>query len=128
MKGVRAFLGHAEFYRRFIKGFSTIAKPLTELLQKEVEFSFDERCIKAFDQLKEALISSCIVQVPDWSLPFELMCDASDVSIGAIVGQRKEGKPCVIYYISKTLDPSQRNYTTTKKEMIKFINMILQAN
>jgi reverse transcriptase-like protein len=84
--GVRAFLGHAGFYRRFMKKNSSIAKPLTELLKKDVVFSFDEACLEAFQKLKEALISSPVVQAPDWSLPFELMCDASDFVVGAVIG------------------------------------------
>ena len=63
-KGVRQFLGHAGFYRRFIKDFSLIAKPLTALLQKEVDFKFDKECLQAFNTLKKALISSPIMQGP----------------------------------------------------------------
>ena len=89
---VRAFLGHAGFYRRFIKDFSKIAKPLTEFLEKNVDFFFDEGCVDAFNKLKQAFISPSIVQAPDWSLPFELMCDASDFAVGAVLGQWKDGK------------------------------------
>ncbi|XP_021775582.1 uncharacterized protein LOC110739430 [Chenopodium quinoa] len=94
--GVRAFLGHAGFYRRFIKDFSSIAKPLTELLKNDVAFNFNEACLEAFCKLKEALISSPVVQAADWSLPFELMCDASDFAVVAVLGKKKEGKSCVI--------------------------------
>jgi len=80
VSGVRAFLGHAGFYRRFIKDFSSIARPLTDLLHKDREFEFGDACIKAFETLKSALITAPIVQAPDWDLPFELMCDASDFS------------------------------------------------
>ncbi|XP_021728311.1 uncharacterized protein LOC110695382 [Chenopodium quinoa] len=73
LKGVRSFLGHAGFYRRFIKDFYKIVKPLTTLLQKESDFVFDDACLDAFCRLKNALISAPIVQAPDWSLPFELM-------------------------------------------------------
>src|SRR6187397_832287 len=68
VKGVRSFLGHAGFYRRFIKDFSLIAKPLHDLLQKDVEFIFDDKCLKAFDKLKKALISTPIVKGPRWDL------------------------------------------------------------
>ena len=74
--GVRAFLGHVDFYRRFIKDFSPI-------------FSFNEACLEAFRKLKEALISSPVVLAPDWSLPFELMCNASDFAVGVVLGQKK---------------------------------------
>ena len=72
----------------------------------------------SFDRLKKAFISALIVVSPDWNLPFELMCDASDHAIGAILGQRKENKLYVIYYASRTLNNTQLNYATTKKEML----------
>ena len=75
----------------------------------------------SFDQLKEALISALIVISPDWNLPFELMCDASDHAIGAVLGQRKENKLHVIYYASRTLNDAQLNYATTEKEMLAVI-------
>jgi hypothetical protein len=79
IKGIRSFLGHASFYRRFIKDFSHIARPLTNLLAKDVPFQFDDACLKAFETLKKALTSAPIIQPPDWSLPFEIMYDASDL-------------------------------------------------
>nr|CAN66653.1 hypothetical protein VITISV_014606 [Vitis vinifera] len=121
VKGVRQFLGHAGFYRRFIKGFSSLSKPLCELLAKDAKFIWDERCQNSFDQLKKFLITTPIVRAPNWQLPFELMCDASDFAIGAVFGQREDGKPSVIYYASKTLDEAQRNYTTTKKELLAVV-------
>ena len=121
VKGVRSFLGHAGFYRRFINDFSKIAKPLTNLLIKDSDFVFTDDCIKSFCSLKEALISAPILQPPDWSLPFEIMCDASDYAVGAVLGQRKDNKPCAIYYASKVLDPAQMNYTTTEKELLAVV-------
>ncbi|RVW58538.1 Transposon Tf2-12 polyprotein [Vitis vinifera] len=118
VKGVRQFLGHAGFYRRFIKGFSSLSKPLCELLAKDAKFIWDERCQHSFDQLKKFLTTTPIVRAPNWQLPFELMCDASDFAIGAVLGQREDGKPYVIYYASKTLNEAQRNYTTTEKELL----------
>ncbi|RVW34716.1 Transposon Ty3-G Gag-Pol polyprotein [Vitis vinifera] len=121
VKGVRQFLGHAGFYRRFIKGFSSLSKPLCELLAKDAKFIWDERCQNSFDQLKKFLTTTPIVRAPNWQLPFELMCDASDFAIGAILGQREDGKPYVIYYASKTLNEAQRNYTTTEKELLAVV-------
>ena len=100
MKGVRSFLGHAGFYRRFIKDFSKISKPLCKLLEKDSIFDFTDECKLAFDRLKQALVSAPIVMAPDWSLPFKLMCDASDHPIGVFLGQRKENRLLVIYYAS----------------------------
>ena len=73
VKGIRSFLGHAGFYRRFIKDFSKIAKPLLNLLVQGVLFEFDDQCLQAFSFLKEKLVSVPIVVAPDWDLPFELM-------------------------------------------------------
>ena len=72
VREVRSFLGHAGFYRRFIKDFSKISRPLCRLLQKEVAFNFDQDCKEAFAQLKDLLTTTPIIQPPDWSLPFEL--------------------------------------------------------
>ena len=121
VKGVRGFLGHAGFYRRFIKNFSLIAKPLTKLLVKDAPFVFDDDCLNAFNRLKEALVSAPIISPPDWELPFEIMCDSSDYAMGAVLGQRKDNKLRVIYYASRTLAEAQLNYTTTEKEMLMVV-------
>ncbi|XP_021745351.1 uncharacterized protein LOC110711280 [Chenopodium quinoa] len=118
---VRSFLGHAGFYRRFIEGFSKIAQPLCRLLQKDVEFHFDEACKQAFDKLKDKLVSAPVLQPPNWELPFELMCDASNYVVGAVLGQRVGKIPHAIYYASKTLDEAQANYTTTEKELLAIV-------
>ena len=62
-----------------------------------------------------------IVRAPNWQLPFEVMCDASDLAIVAVLGQREGGKSYVVYYASKTLNKSQRNYTTTEKELLAVV-------
>ncbi|XP_048601526.1 uncharacterized protein LOC125580669 [Brassica napus] len=121
VKDIRSFLGHAGFYRRFIKDFSKIARPLTKLLCKEIIFNFDEECLEAFKKLKEELTSAPIVQPPDWSLPFEIMCDASDYAVGAVLGQKKDKKTHVIYYASRTLDEAQAKYSTTEKELLAIV-------
>ncbi|GJX32125.1 reverse transcriptase domain-containing protein [Tanacetum coccineum] len=98
VKGVRSFLGHAGFYRRFIQDFSKIARPMTHLLEKETPFFFSEECIDSFNTLKRKLTEAPILIAPDWDLPFELMCDASDFAIGAVLGQRKNKHFQPIYY------------------------------
>ncbi|XP_010667188.1 uncharacterized protein LOC104884262 [Beta vulgaris subsp. vulgaris] len=95
---VRYFLGHAGFYRRFIKDFS-----------------------KVVDSLKEKLTSALVIQAPIWSLPFEIMCDASDYAVGAVLSQKSGRVSHVIHYASMTLNRAQRNYSTTKKEMIAVV-------
>jgi hypothetical protein len=80
-----------------------------------------EACQEAFTELIGMLTSAPIMQAPDWSLPFELMCDASDYAIGAMLGQRKDKKPHAIYYASRTLNSAQMNYTTTEKELLAIV-------
>ena len=118
VKIVRHFLGHAGFYRRFIKHFSKIVKPLYKLLEKDIKFAWEKDSQKSFEELKSHLTTVPIVRAPNWQLPFEVMCDASDLAIGVVLGQREGGKPHVVYYASKTLNEAQRNYTTTEKELL----------
>jgi hypothetical protein len=86
VKEIRSFLGHAGFYRRFIKDYSKIAWPLCRLLAKETPFEFDEDCVKAFGALKEILTSTPVIRPPNWGEPFEIMCDASNYAVGAVLG------------------------------------------
>ena len=113
VKGICSFLGHAGFYRRFIKDFSQIARPLMNLLAKDAPFEFTDECLDAFHTLKKALISTLIIQPLDWSLSFKIMCDASDYAIGEVLGQIKDKKHHAIAYASKTLIGAQLNYATT---------------
>ncbi|GAU51000.1 hypothetical protein TSUD_131520, partial [Trifolium subterraneum] len=121
VKGVRSFLGHADFYRRFIKDFSKISKLLCALLVKDSEFKFDDACLNAFEILKEKLVSTPVIVAPQWDLPFELMCDASDYAVGAVLGQHKSKFFHAIYYASKVLNENQVNYTTTEKELLAIV-------
>ncbi|GJZ11494.1 reverse transcriptase domain-containing protein [Tanacetum coccineum] len=121
VKGVRSFLGHAGFYRRFIKDFSKISRPMTHLLEKNTPFIFSNECIQAFETLKKKLTEAPILIAPDWDLPFELMCDASDFAIGAVLGQRHEKHFRPIHYASKTMNEAESHYTTTEKEMLAVV-------
>ncbi|GKA80519.1 reverse transcriptase domain-containing protein [Tanacetum coccineum] len=121
VKGVRSFLGHAGFYRRFIQDFSKIARPMTHLLEKETPFFFSKECIESFNTLKRKLTEAPILIAPDWDLPFELMCDASDFAIGAVLGQRKNKHFQPIHYASKTMTEAQAHYTTTEKELLAVV-------
>ena len=98
-----------------------MALPLSNFLQKVVEFDFDDRCKEAFDRLKRALTTTPIIQAPDWAAPFELMCDASNYALGAVLTQKIDKLPRVIYYASRTLDVAQANYTTTEKELLAIV-------
>ncbi|XP_070667526.1 uncharacterized protein [Malus domestica] len=121
VKSVRSFLGHAGFFRRLIKDFSKISRPLCNLLAKDALFVFDEACLEAFRKLKTLLTTTPIIAAPNWSLPFELMCDASDYAVRAILGQQKDKRPQVIYYASRTLNDAQLNYATTEKELLAVV-------
>ncbi|GJS85762.1 reverse transcriptase domain-containing protein [Tanacetum coccineum] len=121
VKGVCSFLGHAGFYRRFIQDFSKIARPMTHLLEKETPFFFSKECIESFNTLKRKLTEAPILIAPDWDLPFELMCDASDFAIGAVLGQRKNKHFQPIHYASKTMTEAQAHYTTTEKELLAVV-------
>ena len=113
VKGIKSFLGHAEFYRRFIKDFSKISKPLCRLLEKDANFDFDESCRSAFEEIKSRLVSAPIMLTPNWNNEFEIMCDASDYAIGALLGQRIEKIFKAIYYANKTFNEAHENYSTT---------------
>ena len=90
IKDIRSFLGHAGFYRRFIKDFSKIARPLTNQLAKDVSFTFDVECMNSWEKFKKEFIFAPIISARNRSKPFEIMCDASNFAIGAILGQRIE--------------------------------------
>ena len=93
IKDVRSFLIHTGFYRKFIKDFSVISKQLYNLLTKKNVFEWTKQCEKAFVKLKRLLTSAPVIQPPDWSLPFQIMCDASNYVVGAVLGQRKIRNP-----------------------------------
>ncbi|RDX97021.1 Retrovirus-related Pol polyprotein, partial [Mucuna pruriens] len=102
---VRSFLGHSG------------------LLPKDVEFNFDQPCIEVFHEMKNRFTSTPILQAPNWDYPFELMCDTSNSALGAVLGQRaRVGKPMhVIAYASRTMDPTQLNYTIIEKELLAIV-------
>uniref|UniRef100_A0A2N9J208 Reverse transcriptase domain-containing protein n=1 Tax=Fagus sylvatica TaxID=28930 RepID=A0A2N9J208_FAGSY len=136
VKDIRSFLGHVGFYRRFIKDFSVISRPLCNLLSKDTPFEWTEACQEAFEKLKGTLTSAPIMQPPDWSLPFEIMCDASDYAVGAVLGQRKDKKPYVIYYARSPIvvftDHAALKYLLTKKDakarLIRWILLLQEFN
>ncbi|GKF22297.1 reverse transcriptase domain-containing protein, partial [Tanacetum coccineum] len=121
VKAIQSFLGHAGFYRRFIKYFSQIACPMTQFLVKDTPYNFSEECIQSFDKLKRELTQAPVMIKQDRSLLFEVMCNASDYTVGVVLGQRigKHFKP--IHYANKTMNKAQENYTTTEKELLAVV-------
>ena len=91
---------------------------MTSLLCKEKEFIIEEEGNHAFMQLKRSLVEAPILQSPNWDLPFEIMCDTSDFTLGAILGQWTDKKPTAICYAGKTVADAQLNYTTTEKDLL----------
>ena len=121
VKGIRSFLGHAGFYRRFIKDFSKIARPLCKLLEKDAKCNFDESYQWSFEEIRSKLVEAPIMAKPDWNREFEIMCNASDYAMGAVLGQRIDKMFKAIYYASKTFNEAQENYSTTEKEMLAIV-------
>ena len=121
VNSIGSFLGHASFYRLFIKDFSKIAKPLSNLLNKDAVFKFDEECLVAFQTLKDRLVSAPVMVTPDWSQEFELMCNVNDYAVGAVLGQRKDKVFHSIYYARKVLNDARLNYAYTEKELLAIV-------
>ncbi|GJS93636.1 reverse transcriptase domain-containing protein, partial [Tanacetum coccineum] len=133
VKGIRSFLGHAVFYRRFIQDFPKIARPMTHLLEKETPFIFSKECIEAFDILKKKLTEAPILVTLDWDLPFEIMCDASDFAIlllqefDVIIRDKKGAENLAADHLSRLENPHQGEHE--KKEInetfpIKTLGMV----
>ena len=102
---VRSFLGMAGYYRRFIEGFSTVAKPITQLLTKDKKFVWTEACEKSFQELKKKLTTAPVLTVPDIHKSFEVYCDASRKGLGCVLMQ--DGK--VVAYASRQLRKHEEN-------------------
>ena len=120
-KGIRSFLEHAGFYKRFIKDFSKLFRPLCKLLDKDTKFEFDNSCLSAFKEIKSRLVIAPIMATPDWNKEFEIMSDVSDYAMGEVLGQRPEKIFREIYYASKTFNEAQENYSTIEKEMVPMV-------
>nr|GEU71741.1 reverse transcriptase domain-containing protein [Tanacetum cinerariifolium] len=100
---------------------STWVCPVHCVPKKDTPFHFSKECVEAFQTLKRKLTKAPILIAPDWDMPFELMCDASDFAIGAVLGQRQDKHFRPIHYASKTMTEAESNYTTTKKEMLAVV-------
>nr|GEW60660.1 reverse transcriptase domain-containing protein [Tanacetum cinerariifolium] len=121
VKGIRSFLGHAGFYRRFIKDFSKIATSMTRLLEKDTPFIFSKECVEAFQTLKRKLTEAPILIASNWDMPFKLMYNASNFTIGVALGQRQDKHFRPIHYASKTMTEAESNYNTMEKEILAVV-------
>ena len=121
VKGIRSFFGHVGFYRRFIRDFSKIARPLCRLLEKDTKFNFDECFQSSFEEIRLRLVEAPIMAKPDWNKEFEIMCDSSDYAMEVVLGQKNDKMFRAIYYASKTFNEAQENYSTTEKEMLAMV-------
>lgn len=121
---VQRFLGLCNWYRRFIENFSGIAVPLTELTKAKTKFRWTTQAEDAFVKLKSMLVSAPVLAMPDYSQPFSIACDASDVAIGAVLTQEIDGAEHPIGYFSQKLSASERNYSVTERECLAVIRAI----
>ena len=119
---VRQFVGLTNYFRKFIKDYSTVAAPLMDLTKKNTDFAtaWTDVHTEAFEELKRALTSSPVLILPDFNKPFELVSDASLLGTGAVLLQ--EGK--VVAYTSKKFIPAEKNYTTTEQELLGVVNAL----
>ena len=121
IKGVREFLGFTGYYRRFVPDYSTVAQPLVRLLGKDCKFKWTETCQDAFMALRALLIKAPILAFPKEDLPYIVDTDASDYGIGGVLSQCIEGTEHVIAYYSKSLNPAQQKYCTTRRELLAVV-------
>ena len=117
IKDVRAFMGLASYYRKFVKNFATLVKPLTCMLEKGSEFHWTLECQHAFDTVKAKLSNETRLNLPDFSRTFRLACDASGIAVGAVLSQiNEDGKESPISFASKVLSKTERKWTVTERE------------
>ena len=117
----RSFLGLVGYYQRFINGFSYIAAPLNRLLEKNKLFEWTAECAAAYEELKAVLLQQPVIAYPDFTVPFRLHMDASNVRLGAILAQQQNGKERIICCASHTLSKSEQNYSVTKKKCLALV-------
>ncbi|GBO06902.1 Transposon Ty3-G Gag-Pol polyprotein [Araneus ventricosus] len=121
---LRSFLGLCTYYRRFVRNFSAIARPLHKLTEARSNFNWTEECEKSFNSLKQALITSPVLTYPRTDKEFILDTDASNEGIGAVLSQKIGNEECVIAYFSKSLGKPERNYCVTRKELLAIVKSI----
>jgi hypothetical protein len=117
---IKSFIGMAGYYRRFIEGFSKIARPMTVLLAKKVEFKWTQKCQEAFEELKNRLTTAPVLVLPDVHKPFSVYCDASYTGLGCVLMQ--EGR--VVAYSSRQLKIHEKNYPTHDLELAAVVHAL----
>ena len=121
-QSVQRFLGLANYYRRFIRDFAAIAKPLHRLMEKGATFRWTEACQSSFDKLRKCLCTPPVLAFPDFSREFILDTDASDCGIGGVLSQiDANGRERVIAYGSRTLSKPERQYCVTRRELLAVV-------
>jgi hypothetical protein len=123
-RDVRSYLGLCNYYRRFIRGFARIAAPLTKLLRKDKEFTWDEKERNAFNELKKRLTSAPVLRIPDPDLPYQLETDASDFAVGAVLQQNDGDGWKPVAFHSRRLSNAEENYPTHEKELLAIISAL----
>ena len=118
VKNVRSALGLFGYYRRFIRDYAVIAKPLTDLLKKDKKFEWGQKQQQIFDTLKAHLTKSPILEYPDFTKPFKVTTDASKYAVGAVLSQKKDGYDHPAAYLSRALSAQKINYPTSEKECL----------
>ncbi len=118
---MKSFLGLTGYYREFIKNYADIAQPLSLLLKKNIEFSWEPTQTKAFETLKEKLTSSPVLIFPDYTKDFILCTDASDIGLAGILMQERNGNAHPIAYASRLCTAAEKNYSITERETLGVI-------
>jgi len=126
LKDVRAFVGLASYYRRFVRSSANIAEPLTRMTKKNTRFEWTDEADEAFQKLKTALMEVPILAFPHPNVPCILDTDASDVALGAVLSQVTEGVERPIAFYSRVMNPSQRNYCPPRRELLAVIAALQQ--
>ena len=121
---IRSFLGLASYYRRFVPNFSTIARPLTRLTEKNQPFFWDNECEYAFTVLKDHLVNAPVLAYPIPGAPLILDTDASKFGIGGVISQLDNGVERVISFASRSLSKAERNYCVTRKELLAAVHFV----
>ena len=121
VKGVRSFLGLANFYHQFISGYIQVAQPLNDLMKKDTPFVWDSAQQWAFNVLKEKITTASILAYPDNNCKFCLECNSSDFAIGAVLSILKDDKWHLVAYASHSMSPEDQNYPITDREMLSAI-------